>query len=303
MRERLRVDSGPASGVVVEQPDIVGEVVAAVLGRDRHGGAGSLDGVVGVAAGQLLSSTPPNDSSRTLVAAEDLTRRGDRAGARLLLRAVARVAPHHDLETALDQLRPAAATRRRIALLASVMLAVGLLAGGVVAAVVAGADGAAGVLLAGSVGLLLAARVAWVRHIPLPGLTLQESRFWRSLGVLGHGDISELSLLADGRLRRAIEDLTAPRALRHPSDAQRFDSAGWVGLAGVFGAVLGLAGGLAIPTLPQGAFLVLMLVSGVVAAVATRTAIGRSRPAPRSSGDDRAVSSVTRNSSAQPGPR
>lgn len=260
--------------VVEQQPEVVSEVVVAMLGRDRHGGAPVLDRVVGEAAGRLVASSPSKGPSRTtLRAVEDLAQRGDQAGARLLLRAVARVAPDRVLDEAAERLRPPGAARRRVGVVASVVLAIGLLAGGVVVAVVSGADAVAGALLIGSVGPVLAARVAWVRHVPISGLTLQESWLWRSLGVLRPGDISDLSVLGDGRLRRATTDIASPRAQRRPSAADKPDISGWVGLAGVFGAVLCLVGGFAIPDLPPGAFLALMPVGAVVAALAVRAVL------------------------------
>lgn len=239
-----------------------------MLERDRDGDASVLDRVVGGAAGRLLAPSPSRGSSNTLRAAEGLVHRGDHAGARLLLRAVARVAPDQVLDEAAERLRPLGATRHLVEVAASMVLAIGLFAGGVVAAVISGADVVAVTLLQGSVGLALVARIAWVHYARLPGLTLQESRLWRSLGVLRRGDINDLATLGDGHLRRATTDIGARYAQRHPSTAEKPDNSGWVGLAGVIGAVVFPVFSLAIPTFRDGAWLAFMPVGAVVGALA-----------------------------------
>ncbi|MBI9113422.1 hypothetical protein [Sanguibacter suaedae] len=254
--------------VVEEQPEVVDEAVDAIHERDRDGDAPVLDQLVGEVAWRLLTSCPARGSSLTLRAAQELDRRGDRAGARLLLRAVARVAPDQALHDAERRLRPPGAVRRRVKVVASIALTISLLVGGAMAAVVAGAEDVALVLMGATHGPVLVARIMWVQRVRLPGLTLQESRFWRSLGVLRPGDASDLPELGDGRLRRATTDLKSPRAQRRPSDAEKPDVSGWIGLAGVIGAVLGPVCGLAIPGLTPGGFLALMPVGAVVAALA-----------------------------------
>ena len=262
---------------VEAQPADVGRVVHAMLSRDRDGDASVLDRVVGEAAGRLLAFRVSERSSRTLQAAHYLVHCGDPAGARLLLHAVARVAPDRVLDDAADHFRPPGAARRHVAVVASVVLTVGLYVTAVVVAVVSGADVVARVLANGSVGLVLVARIAWVQHVRLPGLTLQESRLWRSLGVLRPGDIDDLYVLGDGRLRRATTDFRATRAQRHAVDREKPDISGWVGLGGVLGAVLGMVCGLVIPGLPPGTFLALMPVGAVIAALAVWAALRSSR--------------------------
>ena len=263
--------------VVEERPGDVGRVVHAMLSRDRDGGASDLDRVVGEAAGRLLASRPSERSSRTLQAAHFLVHCGDPAGARLLLRAAARVAPDHVLDDAADHFRPPGAALRRVAVVASVVLAVGLLVTAVVTAVDSDADIVVRVLVHGSVALVPMGRVAWVRHVRFAGLTLQESRLWRSLGALRPGDISDLYVLGDGRLRRATTDFRSTRAQRHPAAGEKPDISGWVGLGGVLGAVLGMVCGLVIPGLPPGTFLALMPVGAVIAALAVWAALRSSR--------------------------
>lgn len=262
--------------MVEERPGDVGRVVHAMLSRDRDGGASDLDRVVGEAAGRLLASRPSERSSRTLQAAHFLVHCGDPAGARLLLRAAARVAPDHVLDDAADHFRPPGAALRRVAVVAFVVLAVGLLVTAVVTAADSDADIVVRVLVHGSVVLVPIGRVAWVRHVRLPGLTLQESRLWRSLGALRPGDISDLYVLGDGRLRRATTDSRSTRAQRRLA-GEKPDISGWVGLAGVLGAVLGMVGGLVIPGLPPGTFLALMPVGALIAALAVWAAFRSSR--------------------------
>lgn len=270
----VRADRHPMGHQAIEaQPGDVGRVVHAMLSRDRDGGASSLDRVVGEAAGRLLASRPSERSSRTLQAAQYLVHCGDPAGARLLLRAVARVAPDPVLDDTADHFRPPGAALRRVAVVASVVLAVGLLVTAVVTAADSDADTVVRVLAHGSVALVPVARVAWVRHVRLPGLTLQESRLWRSLGALRPGDISELYVLGDGRLRRATTDFRSTRAQRHPEAGEKPDISGWVGLGGVLGAVLGMVCGLVIPGLPPGTFLALMPVGAVIGALAVWAAL------------------------------
>jgi len=258
------------------QAQVLRDVVARVLGRDRDGSASSLDRAVGEAAALLLASSSSDGRAETLRACDELAHRGDEPGARLLLRAVSRVAPDRALSEAASRLRPRDALRRHV-LLAAVLLWLGLFVGALVVMVLAGADEVAAALLAGSVGPVLAVRLAWTRHVRVPGLTLQESQLWRSLGVLRPGDTADLSLLGDGRLRRAMSDLGSSRGQPLPSAFGQPDISGWVGLAAVTGAVLGLVGGLAIPSLPSGTFLALMPVGAVVAAVAVRAALLRAR--------------------------
>jgi len=251
-----------------KHPESVAQAVVVVLERDRDGDASVLDRLVGEAADLLLTCSTGGGASRTLHAAEELDHRGDRAGARLLLRTVARVAPDGALADAERWLRPPGATRRRVKVVGSFALAVGLHAGGTMAAVVSGADDVAAVLMGATVGPALGIRIVWVQHVRLPGLTLQESRFWRSLGVLRAGDLADLPVLGDGRLRRATTDLKAPRAQRRTSDEGKPDNSGWIGLSGVIGAVLGPVCGLVIPGLSPGGFLALMPVGAVIASVA-----------------------------------
>jgi hypothetical protein len=259
------------------QAQTVREAVAEVLGRDRRGGPSSLDRAVGDAAGRLLALGPDHGRAGTLRAAAELAKHGDQPGARLLLRAVTRVAPDPLVAGAVKQLRPPGAVARRVAVTVAVVLGVGLLVVALIVGALAGAEAVAGGLLIGSVAPVLAARLAWTRFVRVPGLTLQESYLWRSLGVLRRGDSGDLAVLGDGRLRRAISDLDSPRAQRLPSAWGRPDGSGWVGLAGVTGAVLCLAAGLAFPGLPSGAFLLAMPLGAGSAAVAVWAALRRAR--------------------------
>ncbi|WP_380168076.1 hypothetical protein [Jannaschia sp. R86511] len=262
---------------VEPQLRVVREVVSSVLGRDRHGGPQTLDRVVGEAAGRLLGSGPDNGRTGTLQAAAHLVQRGDEPGARLLLRTAFRVAPDPAVAEAARRLRPVGALRRLTVVAVAVTSCVGLLFGGLVVAVLAGAEAVASGLLLGSFVPILAARLAWIRFIRLPGLTLQESQVWRALGVLRRGDVSDLAVLGNGRLRGAMTDLNSPRGQRLPSAFGRPDVSGWVGLAGVTGAVLCLIAGSTFPGLPPGAFLAAMPIGAAVAAVAVRAALIRAR--------------------------
>lgn len=253
-----------------QRPGDVGEVIALMLGRDRDGDASVLDSAVGVAVGRHLASRSPWDPSPTLWAAHALADQGDSAGARLLLRTVARVAPAPALDEMAAHLRPPGAARHRATVVTCVVLAVALLASAVVAALVRGDQAAAGMLLLGSITPALVVKDRWTRHVRMPGLTLQESRLWRSLDALRPGDVDVLFTMGDGRLRRAITDLSDPGKQR-----ERTDRSGWVGLAGVVGAVLGMVAGLTVPGLPPGAFIVLMPAGGVVAALAAWAALRR----------------------------
>lgn len=252
------------------RPGDVGEVIALMLGRDRDGDASALDSAVGVAVGRHLASRSPWDPSPTLWAADALARQGDDAGARLLLRTVARVAPDPALDQMAAHLRPPGAARRRAAVVTCVVLAVALLASAAVAALLRGDQMTAVMLLVGSITPALVVRDRWARHVRMPGLTSQESRLWRSLEALRPGDVDVLFTIGDGRLRRAITDLSDPGKQR-----EKTDRSGWVGLAGVVGAALGMVAGLTVPGLPPGTFLVLMPVGGVVAALAAWAALRR----------------------------
>lgn len=251
----------------------ISKVVAAVHGRDRRGGASVLDRVVGEAAGWLIVSSPAHGPHSTLLAARDLVDRGDPAGARLVLRAVAFVAPDPALDEALAHLRPAVGVGRRVAVAACITIAVALFAGLAVPALVRGNYAAVGMLLGSAVTPALVVRGRWARHVRLPGLTAQESLFWRSLSLLVPGDVRTLSRLGDGHLRRATTELTDPGRSPDPSGAARRDVSGWVGAAGVVGAALGMATGLAVPWLPPGGFFVPMLAGAVGAALLAWTAL------------------------------
>ncbi|KQT96595.1 hypothetical protein ASG53_16080 [Sanguibacter sp. Leaf3] len=253
-----------------QRPGDVGEVIALMLGRDRDGDASVLDSAVGVAVGRHLASCSPWDPWPTLWAANALAEQGDDAGARLLLRTVARVAPDPALDEMAARLRPPGAARQRAAVVTCVVLAAVLLASGAVVALVRGDQAAAGALLTASIGPALVVKDRWARHVRIPGLTLQESRLWRSLEALHPGDVDVLFTMGDGHLRRAITDLSDPGKQRETTDRS-----GWVGLAGVVGAVLGMVAGLTVPGLPPGAFIVLMPVGGAIAALAAWAALRR----------------------------
>ena len=251
----------------------ISKVVAVVHGRDRRGDASVLDRVVGEAAGWLIVSSPAHGPQSTLLAARDLVDRGDPAGARLILRAVGFVAPDPALDEALAHLRPAVGVGRRVAVAACVTIVVALVASLAVPALVRGDLVAVALHLGSAVTPVLVVRGRWARHVRLPGLTQQESLLWRSFSLLVPGDVRTLSRLGDGHLRRATTELVDPGRWPDPSGAARRDVSGWVGAAGVVGAALGMAAGLAVPGLPPGAFFVPMLAGAVGAALLAWTAL------------------------------
>ncbi len=164
--------------------------LAAILRRNREGTPSVIvDGLFEVLT--TLRTAALEDEATTTAAlrtADELVERGDRAGARLLLRAAAGALPHDRRVTAaLRALRPrptAAALLR-----------------GVLVALVSAALVSLGIVLdvraMGLVGGLVVGLV--VRFSPMTGLTLPESQAWRGLRTLrydpalGRGDTSSAS--------------------------------------------------------------------------------------------------------------
>ncbi|MDP9793232.1 hypothetical protein J2S43_001744 [Catenuloplanes nepalensis] len=179
------------------------------------------------------------DPGPALEAARDLRARGDHEGARLLLHAVRRRLPAVPaLDAALAELTPAGAMRRHRITVVAMWSLVPLLVLPVVWTVHVPAP-AAGLVV-------LAARLAWERWVPIPGLSRADSAVWRAFRAVGYDPFT---------------DPTAPP----PKDQK-----GYYGLAGLLGLIFfGIPLSLAVERLvPDGAMrtgLYLFVCAGVAA--------------------------------------
>ncbi|WP_033344969.1 hypothetical protein [Catenuloplanes japonicus] len=141
---------------------------------------------VAIAAMELhhLGVPVEKDPGPALEAVRDLRARGDHEGARLLLHAVRRRVPAVPaLDAALAALTPAAAMRRHLITVVAMWSLVPLV---LLPAVFA-------LHLPGLIGglLALAARLAWERWIPIPGLSRADSLVWRAFRAVGYDPFTD----------------------------------------------------------------------------------------------------------------
>ena len=184
-------------------------VEALVHSRLREAPWLALGSLMAAAGADFVELDPPvaDDPRPLLEAAERLDRRGDTAGARLLLRSVDRQAPRQ------PAIRRAIAVRRPAGTLwywaAATLAALAVLALGAAVSTLIPTGQVAGLL-----GLV--AVYAWTRAVPLPGFTRSESQVWRGLGALRFDEDAREVTTATG------------------------DHNGWYGLAGILGATIGI---------------------------------------------------------------
>lgn len=228
-----------------------------IAARDPDSDAGVIVLTVRLAADALQGLHPPVavQPDAVLAAASQLDAQGDRAGARLLLRAIDVVTPGvKPVREAIRHLTPVA--RMRVAALLAVLAFAAVEGTFIVLAAMLDIPH----LRLGGIGVLLVA--GWARMVPLPGLTRAESQAWRQLAKL-------------------VDDPTAPGR----TEATKPNTGLW-GLGGIIGATAGIplainltADGAPLGTGPDGAppvvlglvtWLVLIGGLGTVGALAVR---------------------------------
>lgn len=181
--------------------------VVEISARSRSARADDVAELVATWSSVLVGLDRADDvtPSSALAVATGLVARGDRSGARLLLRATAAQTPRSaDLRRMLGSLTPRWAVVRTT--------------GAVVVAAVAIAGLLALALRGGRPMSLLFAAGFWLWHrfVPLAGLTQSESRVWRGLGALSYDEVTDAVATPDA------------------------DRRGWYGVAGIVGAIAGL---------------------------------------------------------------
>lgn len=159
----LAVDRGVRTGLTVARA-----AEALVAARDRVDATLATRAIAGAAALIESCAAPDEDPQPALAATDALERRGDPAGARLLLTAlVRRNPPSPALSSALAaQAAPPGGLRYQAVAVTAVLAGLAL------------------VLVPGGVLALIFGRQAWLRLMPLPGLSRTDSRALRNFRAL-----------------------------------------------------------------------------------------------------------------------